>query len=180
MITAEAIHKSKRVAGNVIRYHTWPTITNQTVADHTYHVMRIYHELFAGDPDFEWDDRNVAHILMHDMGEQKVGDLPYPVKKNDPILAERVAIQEDLALGIQEWPSRGMVPDHQKNAIKICDLLEMAEYAQYEKNLGNRYAHIVYIRVTSHVMNEFQDFWARYPTINRAVVVYIHNMEVRD
>lgn len=175
MITAETIHKSKRVAGNVIRYHTWPTITNQTVADHTYHVMRIYHELFASDVNFEWDDSIVAHILMHDMGEQKVGDLPYPVKKNDPVLAERVAIQEDEALGIQGWPPTPILNPDEKTAIKICDLLEMAEYAHYEMGLGNQYAESVFKRVTEHVLC-MDEFWSRHPIIKKLVDKMIGDM----
>lgn len=172
---ADAIYKSKRIAGSVTRWHTWPTITTQTVADHTYHVMRIYHELFAGHMEFEWIDTIVAHILMHDMGEQKVGDLPYPIKKNDPILAERVAIQEDEALGIQEWPPHGKIGEDEKTAIKICDLLEMAEFARHEVSLGNTYAGPVFVRVTDHVRS-MKKFWERYPLIEEAMEKMIGEM----
>ena len=175
MITAEAIHKSKRVAGNVIRYHTWPTITNQTVADHTYHVMRIYHELFGHSIHFDWDYEIFDTILRHDMGEQMVGDLPYPIKKNDPVLAARVSFWEFIAQREQGWDSGVDLDPDTGTAIKICDLLEMAEYARYESNLGNEYAQVVFSRVVDHVYS-MNEFWGRYPLIKEAMTKLVKEM----
>ena len=128
-----------RVAGSVERYHTWPTTTRQTVADHTWHVLRIYIQLFgAPDPDV------TCAIMFHDApAELKTGDLPFPIKSANPTLkAEIDKLESEYleSMGIstpdlteEEWAS-----------IKICDLLEMHEYAYHEICMGNKYAEPVY------------------------------------
>jgi hypothetical protein len=176
---ADAVHQSLRVAGSVIRYHTWPTLTKQTVADHTFHFMVIYHFIFAGITDFDWDDATVAYILKHDMGEQRVGDLPYPSKKNDPILAARIEMAETTALLGYDWPVSDEILPWQKVACKICDLLEMADFALHEMALGNKYAEPIYQRVTEHVLTGFPDFQVQHPEAFDRVMEYIHNMERR-
>lgn len=176
-MNADMIHKSLRVAGSVKRYHTWPTITTQTIADHTFHLMRIYHFVFAGFADFEWGDDMVAYILKHDMGEQRIGDLPYPSKKNDPILAERVNIAEKYALVLQDWPVSDEPSAERKTAAKICDLLEMAEFALHEMFLGNSYAEPIYQRVTEHVLTGFKDFAEQHPEAFNRACNFIRDME---
>jgi 5'-deoxynucleotidase YfbR-like HD superfamily hydrolase len=176
-MNADMIHKSLRVAGSVVRYHTWPVQTKQTVADHTFHLMRIYHFVFAGLQDFDWDDATVAYVLKHDMGEQRVGDLPYPSKKNDPILAARVAVAEQHALDLQDWPESDELTPWQKIGIKICDLLEMAEFALHEMFLGNKYAEPVYQRVTEHVLTGFKDFAELHPEAFNRACNFIRDME---
>lgn len=129
--------QSARLAGCVKRYHTWPTLTTQTVAEHTWHVMRIWWALF-GPPSREV----TTYLLWHDAGELATGDVPYPVKKDEPEVGaifcriEKEAVRKmggpyDAALGLSE---------RDRQRAKICDLLEMYEFGLQEARMGNSYA----------------------------------------
>lgn len=134
MFTRGDVLCSTRMAGQVKRYHTWPAITQQTVAEHCYHCMRIYYEIWH-----ELPPQVAAYVLYHDSGELVTGDLPYPVKKNNPDLkaaADRVEALALETLGVK-------LPDLdrlEKNRVKACDLIEMLEYGFYELRLGNKLA----------------------------------------
>lgn len=125
---------SPRLAGQVRRYHTWPTLTEQTVADHSYHVLRIYIAIF-GPPTSEV----TVAIINHDAPELVTGDPPFPIKAQNPTLKSEFDKLEDEALvGLgMENPEIGPLA---RARIKICDLLEMHEFGQMELTMGNRFA----------------------------------------
>src|ERR1035438_1054365 len=77
----QQVMADSRFAGDVVRYHTWPCIQRQTNAAHTWHIMRIYFQLFGPMP-----PATSTHILWHDAGELKTGDSPFPVKSHNPKL----------------------------------------------------------------------------------------------
>ena len=131
--TREDVLTNSRLAGQVERYHTWPTIRKQTVAEHTWQILRIYLELFGVDADV-W-----KYILHHDSGEIRTGDLPFPLKSQNPDLKKIMDDLEDDALAAM---GVGTIPltSEQKWRIKVCDLLEMLEFGLQEMVLGNRLA----------------------------------------
>src|SRR5262245_18740874 len=88
----DRIRIDTRISGKLKRFHTWPITGSQTVAEHSWQVMRIY--LIIVDI---IDPRFIYYIQFHDIGEQSVGDVPYPIKQNNPILKE--------ALDHMEWAS---------------------------------------------------------------------------
>lgn len=139
MIERSVILKNQRFAGQVKRYHTWPTLQSQTNADHTWHVMRIYVQLFAGyiaGP----HEAALGYIMYHDIGEIKTGDLPFPVKSENPFLKDTFDNLEDgarVGMGIYRMPA---IDPNTKMRIKLCDLLEMWEFGQQEYAMGNTYA----------------------------------------
>lgn len=126
---------STRLAGLVKRYHTWPTLRTQTVAEHSWQVARIFRELF---PD-AWCIEVADWIQMHDMPEIGTGDVPFPLKARYP---ELKAIYEEIESEVSDnlglvWPE---LTDRQRLLIKVCDLLEMWEHGSEEKMMGNKYA----------------------------------------
>lgn len=130
----EDVTGATRLAGLVERYHTWPTLTRQTVGEHTWQVMRIYHEIFG-----PMSPAVSSHILWHDAPEVTTGDPPFPIKARNPEL-KRVYDRLD-----GEWTRRhvGHLPtigDEERGRIKICDNLEMWEHGLHEMALGNTYA----------------------------------------
>lgn len=144
-MNADQILRCQRYAGMVKRYHTWPTITTQTNAEHSWHVARIYIQLF-GLPSQDI----FYYIQFHDAGEIKWGDLPYPAKSNNPEIKKAFDETEDMALremGVQLSP---LFPE-EKARIKIADLLEMWEYGQHEMALGNRLAFPIVERTAQHI-----------------------------
>ena len=85
MVTRDQVRTSTRMGGMVKRYPTWPTTQQQTVGEHSWQVMRIYLRLWGGLPE------NVArYILWHDVAEVYTGDLPFPLKRDNPVLKQEM------------------------------------------------------------------------------------------
>lgn len=126
-----SLRSKSRYAGMVKRYHAWPTIQQQTVADHTFHVLRIYMELF-GAP----NPAVLEHIVNHDLGELTAGDTPFPAKRIVPGLREAAEAAEKLGLEQQQKWLPDLTPA-EMTKFKIADLLEMWEFATVELKMGN-------------------------------------------
>lgn len=132
------MHKLEKArdAGNILRYHGWPTIQTQTNAHHTWNVMRIYAELFG------WPIAEVAsYIHYHDVGELDTGDISFVVKRNHPEVKKITgpiedAAMERLSLG---YATSDMIGSIEKTKVKICDLMEMLEFSLEEMRLGSRH-----------------------------------------
>lgn len=128
----QRINRNPRLNGAVKRYHVWPTLQQQTVADHVYHVLRIYWEMW-GPP----EPRVLTHILWHDT-ELQSGDVPFGAKYRDQLLKARheaaeLSARKDIA------GARAIVEisDLERCQFKIADLLEMWEFGVHEAALGN-------------------------------------------
>jgi len=134
-LTRKQIMTSARFAGGVRRYHTWPVLVQQTNADHTYHCIRLYLQIFGPlPPDV------TTFLVWHDSGELKTGDLPFPVKAQNPVLkaeTDRLEGEAKTAMGAQ---FEGVLSYYEMRRLKIVDLLEMLEYGLVEFGLGNSYA----------------------------------------
>lgn len=140
MIDNHHIRSSSRMAGEVVRYHTWPTIRRQTNADHSYHVMRIYWAVFGSVP-----PAVSAYIIHHDAPEIVTGDLPHPVKKNNPRVASALTPVEEETLedliGHRRAAEVTSGPTQlERQRSKACDLLEMWEFAAVDVAMGNQMA----------------------------------------
>lgn len=136
------VNQSPRFASMVMRYHTWPTIQQQTNADHSFNVLRIYCEIY-GPPEPEVTLR----IVQHDLGEIVTGDAPFPIKRDNPVLKAEHDRLEDQALeemGFMEEPD---LDEEQARRVKVCDLLEMHEFGRVEVAMGNLLAYPI-IEVT--------------------------------
>lgn len=140
-VQRELLRRSTRMGAGVKRYHTWPTIQQQTVADHTMNVLRIWCELFGPPHSYVTE-----HILYHDVGESGAGDPPFPSKQLWPALkdghdqAERETLE---GMGVYIYASD--LSDIDRTKIKVCDLLEMWEFGLTEWMLGSRYAEAVVV-----------------------------------
>ncbi len=134
MSLVDQIMMSRRMALSVKRYHSWPTIQTQTVADHTCQVMRVYYEIF-GRPLVDIYE----YILFHDITEMWTGDIPFPLKSKYPALGAAVKDAERDACDRMGIPDVHL-DDDQKKRVKICDLAEMWEFGRTELLLGNKLA----------------------------------------
>lgn len=133
-MTRDQMMVSLRLAGQVMRYHTWPMIQRQTVADHSWNVMRVYVTLFGTPEANVW-----YYIWAHDLTELWTGDIPYPAKARHHLLRQGVESVEEVArpmLGIE----KGTLSETEAIRVKICDLLEMHDHGLAETILGNQYA----------------------------------------
>jgi 5'-deoxynucleotidase YfbR-like HD superfamily hydrolase len=87
-----------------------------------------------------------VYLLYHDVPELKVGDPPYPIKKDNPVLKKEMDRLEEEALqsfGI-ELPQ---LTENEKLRVKICDALDCWEYAREEIAMGNSTFHVVVERI---------------------------------
>lgn len=129
-----------RRAGGVLRYHTYPVLQRQTVADHSWHVMRIYMELW-GAP----EPHITAWLLHHDSAEHIVGDVPFGAKETIPEIGTRLAIAEEKII-MEAVPScQRLLEDWEKWRLKACDLLEMVDFGWEEHRLGNTYGEAIWV-----------------------------------
>lgn len=132
-----------RLAGGLRRYHAWPILVPQTVAEHSWQVARI---LLAIWPDC--DRRLVVAALLHDVGEWGgPGDVPFLAKRASPTLAReagRMEVDAHLSMCLP-WslPGPAILSVLEQRVLKVADLLEMWEKGQEEVLLGNRFAELV-------------------------------------
>ncbi len=158
----------------VRRYHTWRTHQVQSTGEHSAQVMRVMLTLWPECP------RNmIVHALFHDVGEM-AGDLPWPVKKNDPVLKERmdhaetkVHLQMSSAWGV---PRPVQLTEWEANFFKMCESLEMWEFSLTERNMGNRYATIMATRMLLQastrlgILEQYQPTSAHFGTVCKQIV----------
>lgn len=120
-----------RGGGGLLRYHTMACIHPQTVAEHSWNVARIYTERYKM-PRAEV----YFYILYHDVAEVITGDIPFLVKRRYPHLKEVLNEAEKDAYK-QLTIILPKLTDTEMKQIKICDLIEMGEYALGELRMGN-------------------------------------------
>lgn len=124
-----------RLAGRVARYHTWPHIRVQSVGEHSWQIARI---LLSIAPD---NQRLLQHAIVHDMGELAVGDIPYPVKRNNPDLATVMnRLEDDAVISLETTAKtrfRVELTSDEKWVFKLCEYIEMFEHGREEQLLGN-------------------------------------------
>lgn len=130
------MHKldTARHAGNILRYHTWPTIKQQTNAHHTWNVIRLYIEMF-GEP----ESAVLLFMMYHDVGELDTGDISYVAKSINPGVKTVTAPIEDACMHRLSFQKAfdGMIPVSEEKKVKACDHLEAMEFSLDEMRLGN-------------------------------------------
>lgn len=136
------VTRSLRCAGMVERYHTWP-IRKPTIADSTWHVMRIYWQVFGSPPAAVWE-----YVHFHDVAELGTGDTPFFAKRKFPDIKVALDNAEPVVLASMgvELPT---LTDVEWRRFKACDLLEMHEFAKTEMMMGNALAMPVIANVTN-------------------------------
>ena len=121
-----------RLGGKVKRFHTITTIQQQTVAQHSWGVALIMHELLGYNPPTNmW-----MYALLHDVAECKTGDVPAPTKLE---LDVKECFDELEEKWLKEAGYTTLEIDKaQKLVVKIADILEGMAFCMEERKLGNR------------------------------------------
>ena len=136
----ENITNDPRRSGQVTRYHTWPRLREQSVAEHSWQVQRILLAIWPEAP-----LHMLVHALVHDIGEVATGDLPFPTKMKNPGLKKIMDDAEHsahLSMCLR-WglpPPRFLLPDGEGAIFKLADYIEMWEWALDEIAFGNSLA----------------------------------------
>ena len=132
------IRVDTRLAGQVRRYHTWPIVKEQSIAEHCWQLLRIYLSVVdKPDPYF------IYHITFHDIGEHFTGDIPYPVKsENDTLKAQMDFLEhKSYCTQLEFWGAfrQALLTDADKVLFKQIELIEMAEFGLDQMCLGNHH-----------------------------------------
>jgi len=165
---AALVRHDARRAGDVMRYHTWPVVQQQTGAHHTWNVCRILVTIW---PDAPADA--IRYALFHDAGELGPGDVPFPYKMQSPSLKHAFDQMEEQSLRNQGI-TLPVLTDEWRWRIKTADLIEMLEKGLDEFLMGNTYGIPIVTQITG-VLEERMAIMASsslYPD-RQAVSVYL-------
>lgn len=152
------VRSDTRQAGAVLRYHTWPTVKKQTIADHSWNVWRIVFAIWrTGHCSVEGIPQSVTeYIMLHDCGELRTGDAPYPIKRDNPELKQIMDRLEDEAL-TEQGIHLAELSTEWKWRVKVAHTIEMMEFGIDELMLGSRYAAPVILRMTTWLREQLAD-----------------------
>lgn len=161
----EAIMSSGRAAGLVRRWHTWFRHQEQTVAEHSWQMLRIYYQIW-GRPEGKVTD----YLVWHDTPEIATGDMPFPIKRDNPVLKEEADRIEKEQLKRLGGPSLDGLTDAEKLRVKFCDCADMMEYGVSEMMMGNNYAKCIAV----DMRRAAEEYASRMsPTDNKAALKFL-------
>jgi 5'-deoxynucleotidase YfbR-like HD superfamily hydrolase len=142
-----------RMGGETKRYHAWPVLQEQNVAEHSCHVAFLCAWLAQQDS-VPLRVNLLMSALAHDWAEQKWGDLPAPTKQTLPpysVDGEVIPFRKVWGdLEAQELRKHGLDWEHtltpeEERILKLCDLADGCLYCIRERAMGNRLITQVYI-----------------------------------
>jgi len=123
----------------VRRYHTWPMLRVQTVAEHSWRAATICMELFSGGG---VSTALLTEILLHDCGEVATGDVPHMAKRDNATFREeinRLEHRHSMTYPVRRYN----LTFEQCRILKTCDLLECWEHGMEEVAMGNGFGKLV-------------------------------------
>jgi 5'-deoxynucleotidase YfbR-like HD superfamily hydrolase len=95
----------------------------------------------------------IVYAMFHDIGEVKVGDMPWGMKNLDPVIREAMDEGEEKAYRdmVEKWflPAPVSEPLY-KDIFKLAETIEMWEWGLSEYAMGNTYAGEVTRRTADH------------------------------
>lgn len=129
--------------GETRRYHTWPVLRQQTVAEHSHHVAMLVSVLVPT----SWTAAERYWLIMaaltHDLAEWKLGDLPAPAKRSLPNYPDATfretwgALEMDL-LREQSLNYEEALDEEGKRILKLADAADGCLYCIRERAMGNK------------------------------------------
>jgi len=118
--------------GRVKRWHAFPIIGEQTVADHAWGVALIVMEVAENHLTIDL----LRAAITHDSAELYTGDMPYQTKKRWPDLA-RALLTVEMEVE-REYNIDWILNEKQWEILKWADMFELLMFADAQHNLGNR------------------------------------------
>lgn len=119
---------------HIKRFHTLPTIGQQSVAEHSFGVAMLVLWLT--------EDRASGNLLRaalyHDLAEQATGDMPATSKWDNPELKWALDRAEDIFN--EEHVLSVQITQAESLCLKWADGLELMCYCLEQRKLGNRFA----------------------------------------
>lgn len=145
------IEKARR-GGNVQRMHTEPTLQPYNNAIHTFNAIIIAKEICYS---MAMEDTYITdYLLVHDLPEEWLGDMPAPAKKDCTMNKCMTALEGTWysAHLPQHYDLDGMLTDADMALIKCADYLELCNFCLTEMEMGNRAIRHVYENSSRYIM----------------------------
>jgi len=123
--------KIVRDGASVKRMHTVKTIGEHTVGEHSFGVALLVLIITEGGA----SSNLIKAALLHDLAEQHTGDLPAPVKWNNPVFHSELTEIERIfeeRFGLHVNISEG-----DRVVLKWADLLDLTYYCLDQYEMGN-------------------------------------------
>lgn len=115
----------------VKRFHTIPTVTENTVGQHSHGVAMLCLILTNGNPSAAL----LMKALTHDLAEQYTGDVPSPAKRALGVRKEFGEIEERL---LDTVGFSIEVSDHEELVLKLADCADGMLFCARERMYGNK------------------------------------------
>jgi 5'-deoxynucleotidase YfbR-like HD superfamily hydrolase len=173
-----------RNGGETRRYHTWPVLRTQTVAEHSFHVAMLY-SLMAGaheptpDEPVSLGAAGLMAALTHDLAEWEMGDLPAPIKRQLPDYNGRTF--REIWGGMEEdrLQAKGLDWAHALHPLelrwlKLADAMDGCLYCVRERAMGNKLITTPFINFRRYVRELFGD--EEPSSVETEIVNYIDDM----
>ena len=135
--------------GQLQRFHTWPTIGHETIAEHSFGVAMIVLAL----TDYRASANLLKAALYHDLAEQETGDIPANAKWDNPMFSTFLEVMED-SFNIK-WKLDITLPPQDQIVLKWADMLQMLLFCKQQRDLGNRNMDTIFERVVEF-LNKFK------------------------
>lgn len=120
-------------SGGVDRYHSNPHIPNQTLSDHQWRVTVLLQHFYP-----QMNKSTILYALTHDAAELITGDTPSPAKQMQPAL--KVLLDDMEEQITMDWGIHFKLNQQEKDAVKVCDVIEGLLYCGNQILAGNRAA----------------------------------------
>lgn len=135
--------------GKTKRFHTADTLTEQTVAEHSFGVAWLCHLLL---PNARKDV--ILAALAHDLAEHVVGDVSSVFKKAHPDFRMSLQVLEDKLLKEHGVGFEVGLTDEERRVLKVADLVDGMLFCLRERSMGSKIAVNIY--------NNFKDYASEY------------------
>lgn len=130
-----------RNGGETRRFHGWPVLRPQSVAEHSFHVAMILHVLYGQDepgiPGYL-----LTAALCDDLAEWITGDPPSPFtrameKRMPGFRDQRKGVENEVLATVSlDWDKH--LSDEDKRKLKFADYVDGAMYCIRERAMGNK------------------------------------------
>lgn len=129
---------AKRIleGGATRRFHTVPTITVNSVGEHSFGVAMFCYVLAQGS-DMEVSTDLLMAALTHDMAEHLVGDVPAPTKRMNPDLGKLFNEMEDGLLNEMGLGFAHHLGETESIILKLADCMDGMLFCIRERRMGN-------------------------------------------
>ena len=143
-----------------------PRIKSESLAEHQYYCGLILIKLKDYIINLSYVQFSVLlqYVLVHDIGELYTGDIPHNVKEDYPdlrVLLEQIENEKINSFGFSDILNEVEKDEKLKMLFKLCDTIQVIQYCENEKRLGNFSQNMTLIREEALKLVKKQVKWLK-------------------